>query len=123
MDNIKPWQIVLIIVALAVLGFSVWKFGVSSNPENQLAGSLTLVDVETGQLYRASIRGEKTLLLPARRPGTELQALVPVFEDNGEWYLFERYRGVLRDVGVPASAVPNPNEPVVVLDEPTMAYN
>ena len=49
MDNIKPWQIILFIAAVGVLGFSVWKFAFTSDiPTTD--GYLT-VDIKTGQLY------------------------------------------------------------------------
>ncbi|HCT45866.1 MAG TPA: hypothetical protein DF699_11695, partial [Phycisphaerales bacterium] len=80
MDNIKPWQIILILFAFAALGFSIFKFAIGSDLESQLANSLTLVDVETGQLYSANITGSRTLLIPATRPDSDLQALIPVYE-------------------------------------------
>lgn len=122
MDNIKPWQIILLVAAVAVLGFSVVRYGLGSNPADELASSLTLVDVETGQLYTASIKGPRSLLIPAPRPDSQDTALIPVFEEDGNWYLFERYRQAVNDVTVPTTAVTDPDGPVAALDAPKIKY-
>jgi len=116
MENVKPWQIVLILVAFAALGFSLIKFGFKSSPESQMANSMTLVDVQTGQRYIADLSGNNSILLPARNPETNAIALIPVYEEDGVWYLWERYRSAMDQIDVPTDAVPNVNGPVNILD-------
>jgi len=113
MDNIKPWQIILFIVAIGVLGFSVWKFTAGSSVESMMADSIIMVDVKTGQLYEYSVEGQRGVLIPGRHPDTRELSLLPVFEENGEWFLYERYRPTLRDLDVVPDAVPDPDGPVV----------
>jgi hypothetical protein len=112
MDNIKPWQIILFVAAIGVLGFSVWKFTAGSSLEAQMADSMIMVDVETGQLYEYSIEGQRGVLIPGRHPDTRKLSLLPVFEENGEWYLYERYRSTLGDLDVAPDAVPSADGPV-----------
>jgi len=116
MDSVKPWQIILVIVAIGVLGFSLWKYGSKPSVESQLANSLTLVDVQTGQRYIADISGDHTIIIPGRNPDTNEVALIPIFEKDGNWYLWERYRSSIEQVKVSPDAVPNVDGPVKILD-------
>jgi hypothetical protein len=76
MDNIKPWQIILFLVAIAVLGFSVWKF-TSSGSVPKTNGYLT-VDIMTGQLYDIRKGKARGVPLPAKHPDTGDRTLYPV---------------------------------------------
>ena len=76
MDNIKPWQIILFIAAVGVLGFSVWKFAFTSDiPTTD--GYLT-VDIKTGQLYEIKKGKARGVPLPAKHPDTGERTLYPV---------------------------------------------
>ena len=99
MDKIKPWQIILIVLAFAVLGFSVWKFGFSSSIP-KTSGYMT-VDIMTGQLYDIHKGKAKGVPLPAKNPDTGIRTLYPVNQveetiweiPNGfESYLTEQVR-------------------------------
>ena len=76
MDNIKPWQIILFVVALVVLGFSVWKFAFTSDVP-KTTGYLT-VDIMTGQLYDIRKGKARGVPLPAKHPETGDRTLYPV---------------------------------------------
>ena len=76
MDNIKPWQIVVILLAVGVLGFSAWKFAFSSSIP-QTDGYLT-VDITTGQLYDIKKGKARGVPLPAKNPETGEWNLYPV---------------------------------------------
>jgi len=86
MDNIKPWQIILIVLAVLVLGFSVWQFAFKDSIP-QTDGYLT-VDIMTGQLYDIRKGKARGIPLPARHPDTGERTLYPVnpsdVEEN-EW--------------------------------------
>ena len=116
MDNVKPWQIVLFVVAVAVLIFSVWKFGFSNSIQSQLANEMMLVDVQTGQLYVRDLSGNKSFIIPSRNPETDEISLLPVLEVDGEWILNERYLNSLEQVTVPKDAITDPKKPVKVSD-------
>ncbi|MCA9276097.1 MAG: hypothetical protein KDA29_08730 [Phycisphaerales bacterium] len=122
MDSIKPWQIVLFLAAIAVLGFSIWKFGAGSGVESQMADSMMLVDVQTGQLFEADIRGQRGILIPAKNPDSQKVSLLPVFEEDGQWYLYERYRGVLNQLDVTHDAITRPDEPVSINGEAPIKF-
>lgn len=116
MENVKPWQIILIVLAFAVLGFSVLKFGIGGSVEGQMANTMTLVDVQTGQLYIANIGGKNGIMIPTPHPETDEIALVPVYEEDGEWFLRERYMADLHLVTVPQDAITGRNKPLKILD-------
>lgn len=97
MDNVKPWQIILIVVAIAFLGFSVWKFGFSHGPD--LPDSVILVDVKTGDLFRLDISGRKAGYYPELNPDTGERALIPAYKaDDGTWMISRHSLPVLQDV-------------------------
>ncbi len=99
MDNVKPWQIILLIIAFGLLGFMVWKFMLAS-PIPTTNGYMT-VDIMTGQLYDIRKGKAKGVPLPAKNPDTGERTLYPVnqLEDQVwkipsgfESYLTERVR-------------------------------
>ena len=80
MDKIKPWQIIVIIIAIAGLGFSVWKF-MPTNSVPVTDGYMT-VDIMTGQLYDIRKGKAKGIPLPAKNPDTGVRTLYPVNQVN-----------------------------------------
>ncbi len=116
MENVKPWQIILIVIAFAVLGFSLLKFGFGGSIESQMADEMMLMDVQTGQLYVRDLSGKKTFIIPERNPDSNEIALLPVFELDGEWFLIERYVQSLEQVSVPKDAISDPQGPLKVSD-------
>jgi len=114
MDNIKPWQIVLFVVAVGVLGFSIWRYGFGNSLEAQMANSMYLLDAQSGQIYLVDLSRGRGVLIPARRPETGEIALLPIYEKDGSWYITEHYRNALDQLDVPQDAIPNPNSPVKV---------
>jgi len=80
MDNIKPWQIILFVVAIGVLGFSVWKFAFQSNVPK--TNSYLTVDIMTGQLYQIRKGKARGVPLPAKHPETGDRTLYPVNQVN-----------------------------------------
>ena len=117
MDKIKPWQIVLIVVALAAIAFSAFRLMGTETIESQMADSLTLVDAQTGQRYTASLKGENAVFLPARNPDTKKIALLPIYEEDGQWYVWERYRTAIDAIEVPTDAIPDINKAVRVTED------
>ena len=99
MGELKPWQIVLMIVAVLVLAGSLWMtLGGRSVPN---PNQIIVADVETGELFSIDTSGSKLALLPARHPETGEKTLYPVQKnDDGEWVItrllastFETYEG------------------------------
>jgi hypothetical protein len=84
MDKIKPWQIILFIAAIGVLGFTAWKFAFS-NGIPKTDGYLT-VDIMTGQLYEVRKGKARGVPLPAKHPDTGDRTLYPVNQLDGLRY-------------------------------------
>ena len=97
MDNVKPWQIILFIIAISALGFSAWKFKTGSKID--LPNSVLVVDVESGDLYRMKLGKRNGAYFPERNPDTDKLTLMPVEQlDNGEWYIVGHARSALQDI-------------------------
>ncbi len=92
MSDIKPWQIVVIVVAIAVLAFSGWRMMTGNKIAKGPQGYMT-VDVLTGQLYLIKKGKAKGMLLPALHPETKERTLFPVVQKEGsdEWKLDAGY--------------------------------
>ncbi|MCC5821819.1 MAG: hypothetical protein LAT64_00865 [Phycisphaerales bacterium] len=104
MGEAKPWQIILVVVALGVLGFSVWRSMNSGKPE--LTRSVMLADVATGDLFELSLAGRRAAVYPEIHPDTGERTLMPVKqEEDGTWKLLEYTFPALQDVSVEAPAV------------------
>ena len=124
MENVKPWQVILFVVAIAALGYSMMKVGFGNSPESRMAESMMLIDVQTGQLYIRDISGKKAFIIPDRNPDSKEIALLPVVEEDGEWFLVERYASALDQIEVPHDAVPdNPEEALNVADTKPIPLN
>jgi len=97
MSDIKPWQIILIIVALAVLAFSGWRMlgsGVVAGPDGQMT-----VDILTGQLYDVRKGKAKGIMYPAKNPETGERTLFPLIQedDTDSWILNPRLESAVTD--------------------------
>lgn len=88
MGQLKPWQIVLFVAAIGVLGVSLW-FSLKTDRERP-ADHVVFVDVTTGELVRARIT--RSMFMPEVRPDGAA-VLWPVFrdEDSGEWLINPRH--------------------------------
>jgi hypothetical protein len=85
----KPWQIALIVIGLLV-GVGSVTYTLLNSGEPALADSILLVDVETGQLYRANVK-IRAIVLPARRAEDGKLALLRVRTDEtGKYYISDR---------------------------------
>lgn len=118
MDNVKPWQLIVIVAAVIAVGFVGWKFGFGSKriPQHD---SILLVDVVTGTLYDAHKGDAKGILLPARAPDTNERTLFPVEEDeSGVWRVRERYFGLYKTMQINSDLVGPDGQIEVVAEDP-----
>ena len=96
MDNIKPWQVVLMVIAVGVLGFTVWRSMVGGSVPK--TSGYTTVDIMTGQLYDIQKGKAKGVPLPAKHPDTGERTLYPVNQvDDLIWEVPDGYSGFLTD--------------------------
>lgn len=118
MDNVKPWQVILLVAAVIVVSFSMWKFGFGSSRIPQ-RDSILLVDVMTGTLYDAHKGKAKGILLPARCPNTNERTLFPVEEDDqGEWRVRDRYLGLYENMQIQSDLVGADGKVEIETEEP-----
>lgn len=92
MGSLKPWQLVLVIIAVLVLAVSLW-ISVFSGDKIKSASSFYMIDVVTGEVYKANIAGRRSVMVPAKSPTTLVRSIVPLVEnDQGQWEVENRFR-------------------------------
>ena len=92
MGSARPWQIILFLVALLALSGGLF---LSCRGGVNLADSILMVDVKTGDRFRIDTSGKRATGIPARHPDTGKETLLPIVERDGAWYLAEHYRSGL----------------------------
>ena len=97
MQGARPWQIVVVILGLLVGGLGVY-MSLGKDDGIEIADSMTLVDVQTGDLYRLDV-SKRAALLPMTLPGTNRKALLPCFEADGKWFVEGRFLDFAKDIG------------------------
>jgi hypothetical protein len=105
MSGVKPWHIGLLVVSLVALGLSLY-FSLSGDGV-EMADSMVLVDLETGELVVAPLPKGKAVSPPALNPQTKRRTLFPAIEKDGKWYVRERYLPYVKEF------VPNPENVLV----------
>jgi len=96
MGDTKPWQIVVLVAAVVAVGSSLY-FSLARGEKLDLATSIQMVDVNSGELYRLKI-GKGGASIPGTNPSTKSVTLLPVEERDGKWYLRERYLSSLKNL-------------------------
>lgn len=95
MGQVKPWQVVVIIAAIAAVGVSVYlSFG--GGAPVQLASEMTVADVTTGDLYTLPLSKKTAVMMPAVLPGTGKRVLLPATQSEaGVWTVSRRHLELL----------------------------
>ncbi|MGP1272528.1 MAG: hypothetical protein ACTS22_04275 [Phycisphaerales bacterium] len=115
MSAAKPWQIALIVIGL-LAGIVGVVFAVTSSDRPNMASSMMLVDIETGQLYSVSV-DDRSVYTPMKHPDTGERTLYRVVEsESGDWSISQRRLGELEDYEGTAAAVDRESGRVTVLD-------
>jgi hypothetical protein len=82
MGQLKPWQLVLIVIAIVAVTVSVYmSFGAAPQIQN-MATESRMIDVNTGQIFLFSLGGKKAVTVPGENPDTGKPTLVPVVTDD-----------------------------------------
>lgn len=117
MDNVKPWQIILMVLAVGALAFSIWKFVLT--PKIKLPTEVYLVDVSNGELFIFDISGKAKGYYPEKSPDTGELVLMPVIEneEDGKWYISGHSLPALEDVTGTTEAVINASTGEVRVDD------
>jgi hypothetical protein len=91
MQKVKPWQIVLFVLAAAAVGVSV--FMVLRGDRPKLSHEVFLVDISTGEMFSIDPSG-KSIPVPAKSPSTGKRDLYPVGKnEDGRWQVEFRALG------------------------------
>ncbi len=122
MNELKPWQMILIAAAVLVLGFTGWRM-MSGTKVDQPDGYMT-VDVMTGQLYMLQKGRAKGMLLPAKNPDTGDRTLYPVVQDEstGDWSLHEGYATTITEDMIKSSKVLTNQSQISILDSDPIVH-
>jgi hypothetical protein len=119
MNELKPWQVILIVAAVLALGFTGWR--IMSGPNiNQPEGYMT-VDVMTGQLYMLQKGRAKGMMFPALHPETGDRTLYPVLKQDGSdtWTLDEGFTvNITEDMIRKSSALTNQTTIAITDEDP-----
>lgn len=97
MGSLKPWQLVLLIAAVVVLFVSLW---ISLSGEKvKSASSFYMIDVMTGEVYKANISGRRSVMVPAKSPETMVRSIVPILQtEEDTWIVEEKFRGLAEQI-------------------------
>ena len=97
MDNVKPWQIVLMVLAVLAIGFTTWRLIGGSGHVPKTSGYMT-VDIYSGQLYDVRKGKAKGVPLPAKNPDTGKRSLYPAYQiDELTWEIPLGYEAYLTE--------------------------
>ena len=95
MGQVKPWQIVLIIVAIVAAGTSAY-LTLSGGATVPIDDHVLLVDITNGDLFTFSTAGHRAIVPPAKNPETGKIALLRVSKNAaGDWTVSKRDLGGL----------------------------
>ena len=90
MGTVKPWQIVVIVVALIGVAVLTVRSCISTDGSLDLADEVHLVDIKSGAVFLAKYPERTPVTYPAKNPETGEQTLYPVYEKENAWYLTSR---------------------------------
>jgi len=84
MGQMKPWQLILIVVAGLVFAGSVglYMFG---GQKIRMGTRIEMVDLATGDRWWIDVSGDRRGTFPAKHPETGERTLVRAFEEDGVW--------------------------------------
>ncbi len=104
MGNVKPWQIVLLVVAVVAVATSAY-FSMSGEPNIQAKTSVLMFDVNTGDSQEMGF-GKGGAAYPGINPKTKTLSMLPIQQrEDGKWYLIERYASALKNIEGSKAAV------------------
>ncbi len=116
MGEMKPWQWVVVVAAVLMIGYTAFSFLTGSRIPNP--NSITVADIETGEMFTIDTSGRKLAILPATNPETGKRTLFPVRQDeNGQWVVTPLMAGTLADYEGEAAALESATTMVVRVAE------
>jgi hypothetical protein len=102
----KPWQLILVVVAMLVLTGSVVYQCNYSEGRVEFAKSIIVADVITGDLFESQFSEDSPVFVPAEHPTNKTRSMFPVYEKDGKWFVFDRFLAPIhRDMKKQAAAL------------------
>lgn len=95
MGKVKPWQIVVMVVAVVAVAASAY-LSLNKDKGPKLIDEITMVDVTSGDLFVFPLTGKKSVAIPELNPDTGKRTLMPTYRNEaGEWTIGPRDRDAL----------------------------
>jgi len=91
---VKPWQIVLVVLAVVATAFSLFR-GLTRDDGINMPDTVYYVDVLSGTLY--AISADELVVVPGKSPEFDERSLWPASRDESGWVVAPRYLDALRD--------------------------
>jgi len=108
MSQIRPWQAALFVVAILVLGVSLW-WSVMGGERVRETDRVYVVDLASGDRYTVNVSGHAAAMYPEKNPETGEYSLWPIYkDDSGTWKLEPRAMADLQGIDTDKSALVNP---------------
>ena len=95
MDGVRPWQIVVLVLALLSVCGSVF-YTCSTSDKVKQADSVIMVDIATGELFEAPRPGNHAVMFPGKNPTTGKATLYPAHASEGKWRIDVRFLPEIR---------------------------
>ncbi len=87
MGNVKPWQIVVMVIAVVAVAASAY-FTFAKGEKVKFANEITMVDVNTGDLFAFPVGRRQAVVPPEKNPETGKRTLLSVDKDaSGKWII------------------------------------
>jgi hypothetical protein len=87
MGNVKPWQIVVMVIAVVAVAASAY-FSFSGKDEVKFVNEITMVDVNTGDLFAFPVSRRQVVIPPETNPDTGKRTLLSVNKSTeGKWLI------------------------------------
>lgn len=97
MGELRPWQIVVLILAAVVLSGSIlWQCNDESKIIN-IADRATVVDVVSGEVFETSLPTTRAVTYPAKNPSSGVVAVFPAQREDGKWVVPSRFRAQVQE--------------------------
>ncbi|MEO1511806.1 MAG: hypothetical protein AAFU70_07025, partial [Planctomycetota bacterium] len=94
MDKANLIKLIVVVLGLGAGGVLVARDLLAAGPGGDLTNTMYLVDVRTGDVFRAPVKSTRGLSIPARHPESKERVLFPlerVEDASGMWRLSEGY--------------------------------
>lgn len=115
MEKLKPWQVILFVVAAGSLVFLGYRV-LFANRIN-LTDETLVADVLTGDIYMMDLSGRAAAIYPERHPDTGGFTLLPVEQmDSGEWRVRREALADLSTIELGANPIVNSTTGIVQVD-------